>query len=117
MAETPSLRRWSATVLSIAVLVAVAIIARVGPSLNAGVSTGSVVRRGGSLQPAQVVAHHALSKRHGIAMRSGGPLAAKESAHCATADEQRREPSRASVAAPDAAVGTSYDATAPPEMF
>jgi len=114
MAETLIPKRWSARILAIATLVAVAFVARAGASASAAPATDTLDRPGVSVQPAQAVVGHAHSKGRGDVVRSGGPLPAPPFVASVTAGEPSRDYSWPCVALHDAATVTGYDATAPP---
>lgn len=117
MAETVFLRRWSAAIQTMAVLVAIAIIARCEPSPNAGAASDRVLRQSSSLQVVQVVTHEALARHPGKVVRSSGPWPVAPATVRAVVQGHIREFSSGGITLASSAVVTCYDATAPPGML
>lgn len=117
MAVTAFIRRWSPALQSMAVLVALAIITRYGPSANVGATSYDVHGYSASVQAAQVVACHALASAAAKVVRFSGPWLVSLSSGRAIASGRVRGFSHSRFAPPSTAIESCYDATAPPGML
>lgn len=117
MLETVSLRRWSAAIQTVAVLVAIAIITRSEPSPSSGAASYTVHRQSSSVQAARVVAHEPLAQHPGKAVRFTGPWPLPLITGDTTVRGQIRECSSRGIAPASSAADTCYDATAPPKLL
>lgn len=119
MAETVSLRRWSAAIQIIAALVAIAIIARCEPSPISGAASASyrVHRQSSSVHGLRVVAQETLARHPGKIVRSTGPWPVTLTTGHARIRRHIREFSRRGITPASSAVATCYDATAPPALL
>lgn len=117
MADTISFRRWPAAIQIVAVLVAIAIIARCEPSPSSGADRYTVHRQDSSMQAVQVVAHRAMARLPGKVVRFGGPSSVAMSNGRVPVIGHIREFSHGRITPPSCAVVTCYDATAPPTLL
>jgi hypothetical protein len=119
MAETVSLRRWSAAMQTAVLLVAIAIMARFEPSpiSRAADANYSTHRQSSSVHVVRVVAHEALASHPGRAVRSGGPWPMAAITSRAIVGGHIGEFSIGRITPPSRAVVTCYDATAPPALL
>lgn len=117
MAVTVSCKRLSSAIQCMAVVVAIAIIARCEPSPSSRAVSHTVHRQSSSAQAAQVVAHEPLARHPGKVLRLTGPWPLPLVIGGTIVRGHIRECSSRGVAPAPSAVVTCYDATAPPELL